>query len=53
MNNLLKHFEVGFLHHGDLAETMRVFYRSRAELKSDDRDQFTKKTGRNKKEYEV
>ena len=28
------------LHHGDLAETLLAFYRSRAEMKSEDRDQY-------------
>ena len=54
--NLIGYFERAVLHHGDLAETMRAFYRSRAELKSDDRDQYIeylKKIGQYKEEYEM
>lgn len=48
-------FEEGLLHHGDLSETLQVFYRARAEMRSEDRDQFIeclKKTGRYKEEYD-
>ena len=51
MHNLIVCFEKGLLHHGDLAETMRAFYRSSAEMTSKDRDLYIehlKKTG----EYE-
>ena len=51
MDDLIECFEEGFLHHSDLAATMQVMYRSRAEMKSDHRDQYIKhlkKTG----EYE-
>ena len=42
MDNLIAYFEDGLLHHGDLAETLQAFYRSRAELKSEGRDQYIK-----------
>ena len=38
MEALIVCFEDGFLHHADLAESLQVFYRARAEMKSDDRD---------------
>ena len=38
MTNLIICFKDGFLHHADLAESLQVFYRARAEMKSDDRD---------------
>ena len=47
-------FEEGLLHHGDLAETLQAMYRARAEMKSEDRDQYTrhlKDTGKYKEEY--
>jgi TPR repeat protein len=47
-NLIILCFEGGFLRHGDLAETLQVFYLARAELKSNDRDQYImhlKKTG--------
>ena len=40
MENLIVCFENGLLQHGDLAETLQVFYRARAEMKSEDRDKF-------------
>jgi len=49
---LISFFEVGMLRHGDLAETLQAFYRSRAEMKSEDRDKYIaylKETG----EYEA
>jgi len=55
MNNLISCFENGFLHHADLAETLQATYRSRAEMKSENRDQYIahlKKTGKYKAEYE-
>jgi TPR repeat protein len=42
MENLIEHFDDGLLHHGDLAETLRAFYVARAEMKSEDRDQYIK-----------
>jgi len=48
-------FEIGFLYHDDLAETMQSFYRARDELKSKDRDQYIaylKSTGEYKGEYD-
>ena len=56
MNNLILFFEAGSLRHGDLAETLRVFYRSRGELQSEDRDKYIehlKKTGEYKEEYNL
>ena len=55
MESLLTFFEFGLLHHGDLAETLRAFYLARAEMKSDDRDEFIeylKENGEYKEEYE-
>ena len=49
-------FEKGLLHHGDLAETLQAFYRSRGEMKSEDRDQYIaylKMTGKYKEEYDL
>jgi TPR repeat protein len=40
MDNLIYFFERGLLHHGDLAETLQAFYLARAEMKSEDRDQY-------------
>ena len=54
MVNLIKRFEIGWLHHGDLAKTLQAYYRSRAEMKSKDRDQYIehlKRTGEYKEEY--
>ena len=48
MDDLISCFEEGLLQHGDLAETLQVFYRSRGEMRSEDRDKFVehlKKTG--------
>ena len=42
MTNLIAFFENGFLHHADLAETLQAMYRSRAEMKSEDRDRYIK-----------
>ena len=55
MKSVILCFEDGFLHHANLAETVQNFYRSRAELRSEDRDKFIehlKKTGEYKAEYE-
>ena len=40
MNNIILRFEDGLLHHKDLALTLRAFYCSSAELKSDGRTKF-------------
>ena len=51
MGALIEDFELGLLHHGDLAETLQAFYLARAEMRSEDRDQYIaylKRTG----EYE-
>ena len=40
MNGLIDYFEDGLLHHGDLAETLQAFYLARAELRSEDRDEY-------------
>ena len=56
MDSLIARFELGFLHHGDLAETLQAMYRSRAELKSEGRDQYTKYlklAGEYDEEYDV
>ena len=42
-------------HHGDLAETLQAMYRARAEMKSEDRDQYIeylKRTGEYEAEYD-
>ena len=56
MENLIAGFENGFLHHGDLAETLQAMYRSKAEMKSDDRNKYIqhlKTTGKYKQEYDM
>ena len=40
MDSLICCFEDGDLHHGDLAESLRAYYRSITEMKSEDRDQY-------------
>ena len=55
MDHLILYFERGFLHHGDLSETLQAFYRSRGEMKSKDRDQFIvhlKEIGEYEDEYQ-
>ena len=55
VGGLIAFFEDGFLHHADLAETLQAFYRSRAEMKSEDREQYIaclKKVGDYNEEYE-
>lgn len=37
---LIGGFEDGVLHHGDLAKTLKAMYIARAEMKSDDRDEY-------------
>jgi len=54
MEALIKCFEVGLLYHGDLAETVQAFYLARAELWTEDRNQYIeylKKTGKYKEAY--
>ena len=48
-------FEDGLLRHSDLAETLQAMYRSRAEMKSEDRDEYIKhlkEIGEYEEEYE-
>ena len=48
-------FEDGLLRHADLAETLQAFYRSRSEMKSEDRDEYIKhlkEIGEYEEEYE-
>ena len=55
MDGLVSAFENGLLRHGDLAETLQAFYRSRDEMKSEGRDQYItylKMKGEYKEEYE-
>ena len=41
MDDLIEsYFEEGLLHHADLAETLQAFYRSRGEMRSEDRVQY-------------
>ena len=40
MEALIAAFDDGLLHHGDLAEPLQAFYCSRAELRSEDRDEY-------------
>ena len=47
MEGVIECFEKGLLHHKDLAETLQTMYRSRAEMKSEDRDQYIKQLKRN------
>ena len=42
MGALIECFEEGSLHHGDLAKSLQAFHRARAEMKSEDRDQYIK-----------
>ena len=55
MNSLIECFQGGLLYCGDLAETLQAMYRARAEMKSENRDQFIehlKKNGEYQAEYE-
>ena len=55
MANLVVCFEDGLLRHGALAETLQAMYRSRAEMRSKDRDMFIehlKTTGEYEEEYD-
>ena len=40
MANLMLFFEDGLFHHDDLSESLQGFYLARAEMRSEDRDQF-------------
>ena len=56
MNSVIMCFEEGFLHHGDLAEALQAMYIARAEMKSEDRDEYIeylKRAGRYKGEYDL
>ena len=56
MKFLINHFEVGWLHCGDLAESLQAFYLARAEMKSKERDTYIaylKETGKYKAEYDL
>ena len=56
MGALIQCFEAGLLQHKDLAETLKVFYRARAEMKSEDRDKFIKllkEEGNYQEEYDL
>ena len=56
MDFLIEDFEDGLLHHGDLSETLQVFYRSRGEMRSEGRDKyikFLKMAGEYKEEYDL
>ena len=52
---LIEDFKSGLLKHEDLAKTLRAFYGARAEMKSEERDQFIKHlklTGKYREEYD-
>ena len=52
---LIAYYEHGLLHHGDLSETLQAMYRSRAEMRSKDRDLYIKhlkETGKFLKQYD-
>ena len=56
MGALVGYFEVGLLHHHDLAKALRAFYHARAEMKSENRDQYIehlKKNGQYKESYSL
>jgi hypothetical protein len=55
MNILIACFELGLLHHGDLAEAVRAMYLARAEMRSEDRDKYIdylKRTGEWEEQYD-
>ena len=46
----------GFLQHEDLAKTLRAFYRARAGMKSEDRDEYIaylKKNGKHEERFDI
>ena len=54
--NIIMYFEHGLLHHGDLAKTLQALYRSRTEMRSEDRAKYIehlKKTGEYEKDYDM
>ena len=56
MENLIECFELGLLHHGDLAATLQAYYRTRAEMKSEDRElyiKYLKAKGEYEAEYDM
>ena len=56
MGALIACFKDGHLHHADLAESLWPFYRSRAEMKSEDRDkyiEYLKRTGKYNGEFDL
>ena len=56
MESLIVSFEGGLLHHGDLAGTLQAMYRSRAEMRSENRDEwikYLKKTEQYQQEYDL
>ena len=56
MNSLICCFKDGDLHHGDLAESLQAYYRSRSEMKSEGRDQhiaYMKRKGEYEEEYDM
>ena len=56
MEALVLCFEAGLLHHADLAESIRAFYRARVEMNSGDRDQwvkYLKETGKYDDAYDM
>ena len=56
MEGLIECFEDGLLHHADLVETLQAFYPARAELWSEDRDQYIaylKRTGEYEEESDM
>ena len=56
MDSLITCFEYGWLHHADLAESLKAFYLARAELGSEDRDQYIaylKRTGKYEEVFDM
>ena len=56
MYYLIDCFEKNLLHHADLAETLQAFYLARAELRSENRDQyiaFLKRTGEYEERFDM
>jgi TPR repeat protein len=52
---ILFFFEKGLLHHDDLADTLQAMYHARAEMKSEDRDDYIKQlkmTGEYREEFD-
>ena len=56
VEGVIECFEGGLLHHSDLSETLQAMYRSRGEMKSEDRDEYIeylKKIGEYREEYDL